>query len=260
MSPQYVVMFSGGVGSWAAAKRIKARTDDLVLLFTDTKIEDPDLYRFLDEAAANVGAPLVRVEDGRTPWEVFRDERMLGNSRIAPCSKMLKQKPARRWMKQNAPGAVVVLGIDWSEEHRLEGARRGWAPWVVEAPLCEAPYLMKAELLRDLEAQGIAMPSLYREGFPHNNCGGGCVRAGAAHFRHLYRMRPQTFAEWELNEQSLRAHLGADVSILTRQINGTKQKLTLSELREELEAQPSLFASDEWGGCGCFISEEDPDV
>ena len=70
---KYVVMYSGGVGSWAAAKRLPP--EDMTLLFADTKIEDEDLYRFLDESAKNVGAPLVKVQDGRTPWEVFKDKR-----------------------------------------------------------------------------------------------------------------------------------------------------------------------------------------
>ena len=38
MSLQRVVMFSGGIGSWATAKRVAAQhgTADLTLLFTDT--------------------------------------------------------------------------------------------------------------------------------------------------------------------------------------------------------------------------------
>ena len=50
---QHVVMFSGGAGSWMTAKRVaeKHGTDNLILLFADTLIEDEDLYRFLDEAA-----------------------------------------------------------------------------------------------------------------------------------------------------------------------------------------------------------------
>jgi len=71
----HVVMFSGGIGSWAAAKRVAAvhGTAGLILLFTDTLIEDADLYRFLADAAVNVGGQLVRIAEGRTPWEVFRD-------------------------------------------------------------------------------------------------------------------------------------------------------------------------------------------
>ncbi len=54
---KHVVMFSGGLASWAAAKRVAAEngTDALVLLFSDTLMEDEDLYRFLDQAAADVG-------------------------------------------------------------------------------------------------------------------------------------------------------------------------------------------------------------
>lgn len=43
-----VVSLSGGVGSWFAGRRWIDRhgADDTVLLFADTLIEDPDLYRF----------------------------------------------------------------------------------------------------------------------------------------------------------------------------------------------------------------------
>lgn len=45
----YVVSFSGGVSSWAAAKRLRETVpaSDMILLFADTKIEDEDTYRFL---------------------------------------------------------------------------------------------------------------------------------------------------------------------------------------------------------------------
>ena len=48
----HLVMFSGGAGSWAAAKRVAERhgTENLYLIFADTLIEDEDLYRFIDDA------------------------------------------------------------------------------------------------------------------------------------------------------------------------------------------------------------------
>lgn len=250
-----VVMFSGGVGSWMAAKRAVQTHDNVTLLFTDTLIEDRDLYRFLDEAAADVGAPLVKVAEGRTPWQVFKDVRLLGNSRIAPCSRVLKQEPARAWVKANAPNAAVVIGIDWTEIHRLPGAQRGWDPWQVEAPMCEPPLLTKREMLKELDKAGIERPALYREGFAHNNCGGGCVRAGAGQFAHLYRRRPTVFAEWEQGEREMRRYLDADVSILRDRRDGTTSPLTLQAVRERLERQPMLFDNEEWGGCGCFLED-----
>lgn len=252
-----VVMFSGGAGSWGAARRIADQhgTADLTLLFTDTLVEDPDLYRFIYQAAADIGVPLIRIADGRTPRQVYRDRRMLGNSRLAPCSVELKQKPARRWMAENAPDATVILGIDWTELHRLEPARQAWLPWPVEAPLTESPYRLKAELLNDLESLGIQRPALYREGFAHNNCGGACCRAGLAQWAHLYRMRPNTFADWEATEEDLRAYLNADVSMLRDRRGGDTTPLTLRQVRERLESQPTLFDSEEWGGCGCFVEK-----
>lgn len=257
----HVVMFSGGVGSWAAAKRVAAQhgTADLVLLFADTLIEDADLYRFLEEAAANVGGQLVRIADGRTPWEVFRDTRMLGNARIARCSHDLKQKVAAAWLAEHAPaGSTLYVGIDWSEEHRLAAVRANYAAqgYRCEAPLCEAPYLDKRMMLDQLKAEGIRPPRLYELGFAHNNCGGGCVRAGVGHFAHLYRALPEVFAEWERNEEGLRTFLERDdIAILRDRTGGTTTPLTLTQLRRRLDAghQPDLF---EIGGCGCFVDTE----
>lgn len=175
---KHVVMFSGGIGSWAAAKRVAAEhgTDDLVLLFCDTTIEDPDLYRFLREAADNVGGELVWLKDGRDPWDVFHDVRYQGNSRIAQCSRILKSEMADRWLAQLEEQPIVYMGIDWTEEHRLPRAQKRMAPIEVRAPLCEPPYLTKKQLLENLKAEGIEPPALYREGYPHNNCFSGDTR------------------------------------------------------------------------------------
>jgi 3'-phosphoadenosine 5'-phosphosulfate sulfotransferase (PAPS reductase)/FAD synthetase len=96
-------MFSGGIGSWATAKRVVAGVgrESVTLLFADTLVEDADTYRFLNAAARNVGSELVTVADGRTPFEVFHDDRFLGNQRLANCSKYLKQKPCREWLDAN---------------------------------------------------------------------------------------------------------------------------------------------------------------
>src|SRR4029077_15659514 len=129
----HIVQFSGGIGSWAAAKRVIAKHGEAVLLFADTLMEDEDLYRFLKDAAENLGpgAELVHTAEGRDPWQVFFDVRFLGNTRIDPCSQVLKRAWLREWMTQryDPEDTTVYLGIDWSEEHRMEGARERWAPW-----------------------------------------------------------------------------------------------------------------------------------
>ncbi|GAA2470923.1 hypothetical protein [Winogradskya humida] len=120
----HVVQFSGGIGSWAAAMRVAEEhgTDNLILLAADTKAEDPDLWRFVADAGAHFGVEPVIVADGRTPWQVFADQRFVGNSRIAPCSVHLKQKPCRRWLTEHADPdrTVLYVGIDWSEQPTRE--------------------------------------------------------------------------------------------------------------------------------------------
>jgi hypothetical protein len=250
----YVVMFSGGVTSWAAGKRIAAEqgADELVLLFADTKIEDEDTYRFLPEAAANIGAPLVTIADGRDPWQVFHDERFLGNTRIDPCSKILKRELLRRWVERHCDPAAttIVLGLDWTEGDRLATNRERWAPWPVRYPLAERPYRFKAQWLDQLRAEGIKPPRLYRLGFDHANCGGACVKAGQGSWALLLEAMPERYAEHERREQELRDHLGKDVAILCDRTGGETRPLTLKEFRKRRQAgwQCDLF---DRSGCGC---------
>lgn len=252
------VMFSGGVGSWAAAKRVAERhgTGDLTLLFCDTRMEDEDLYRFIREAAENVGAPLVTISDGRTPWEVFRAERVL-TPRFDPCSKMLKRQLADRWFAERFTPETCVryVGIDWTEMHRLDRLRARMAPWRVEAPMCEAPYLQKPDMLDWLRREGIRPPRLYEMGFSHNNCGGFCIKAGQGHFVNLLRAMPERYAYHEAQEEALRAELGPDAAVLRDRRGGTTRPMTLRELRERVQSGQQCDMLD-IGGCGCFVDTD----
>jgi hypothetical protein len=256
------VFYSGGIGSYTTAKRVieKVGKENVILLFTDTKIEDEDLYRFLDDTSKQLDIPVTYVADGRTPWEVFKDVKFLGNSRIAQCSHILKQDAASKWIKANfkPDECTLYLGIDWTEEQRTASPKRNWSPYVVEFPMCEEPYVTKEEMLAELKNVNIEIPRLYKLGFAHNNCGGGCVRAGQGHFINLLKTMPDRFKEWEENEQKMRDYLGKDVSILRRQRNHVKEYITLRQLREEWESnnteQIDLF---DIGGCGCFVQDNE---
>jgi hypothetical protein len=256
---KHIVMFSGGIGSWAAARRIvdEVGAANVVCLFTDVLGEDEDCYRFIDDAIVDLGCEYVRIADGRDIWQVFKDRRFLGNSRQANCSHELKQKPARKWLAENAADDdVIVLGIDWTEEHRCAAVERAYAPRAVRFPLCEPPYMTKPLLIDWAERRGLEPPRMYAEGFSHANCAGGCVRAGQAQFAHLLRVRPEVFAQWETNERDVANYLDKDVAILSESVNGEKRLLPLTVLRQRVESQPSLLDPDDWGGCGCFVDYE----
>lgn len=213
----HVVMYSGGACSWATAMRVKERHvgEKIVLLFADTKMEDEDLYRFLEDSREQLGLELVRIAEGRTPWEVMRDKHVIANSRIDPCSEILKRKFLDRWQQANCDQATTVLhfGLDWTELHRLRRLRAAKHPWRCEAYLTKAPYLSKREMLAWMRQTGLRPPRLYELGFAHNNCGGFCVKAGQAHFANLLKQLPERYAFHEEQERALRKVVG-DHSIL----------------------------------------------
>ncbi len=257
-----VAMFSGGISSYLAAKR-SAETDGLeglTLLFADTKMEDEDLYRFVKEAAADVGAEFVTLADGRDVWEVFHDVRFMGNTRADPCSRILKRELCRNWMEKNRDPETcsIVVGLDFTEMHRVEGFSRRMAPWRIEAPMLEPPLMTPAQKSKAVEAAGIAVPRLYKMGFPHNNCGGFCVKQGRAGFARLHRELPERYAYHEKKEEDLRQHLGKDIAVLRDRRGGETKPLTLKVFRENFIESGQLSMDDLYdeGGCGCFVDED----
>lgn len=249
-----IVQFSGGLCSYFAASRVieKFGRDGVTLLFADTLIESAGLYRFALHAVARLGIPFALTCDGRTPFEVFKDEKFLGNTRVDLCSRILKRERCRRWMAENCDPAdsILYVGISW-DEGRIDEIRERWKPWKVEAPMCDPPFWSKCDMIREATAAALPVSPAYYDGFPHDNCGGGCVKAGQAQFALLHQIRPATYEQWEKDEQEVREHLDQDVSILRDRRGGQTKPMTLAAFRERIETGD--YDKHEWGGCGCGV-------
>lgn len=253
---RYVVNLSGGLTSFEALRRTIAKhgAEQTVALFADTLIEDEDLYRFLDDQERLFDIKIERIADGRTVFQVWHDARAITIRSAAPCSKLLKRVVIDRYIAEHfEPGTYTrVFGMDWTEMHRVERLRATLTPQPSWFPLLDAPLVDKCLIAADLERLGIKPPRLYEMGFSHNNCGGGCVKAGQAHWAHLYRTMPERYALWEHEEAKLRAALGKNVTILKdRKGGGPRRPLSLATFRRRLDAGKPYDTSD-WGGCGCF--------
>jgi hypothetical protein len=262
---------SGGSGSWAACRRwIDQRgTDGMIAIFTDVggdpsnpnTGEDEDTIRFLCEARADLGIPLVFIRDGRDIWDVFAEKKWLGNTTLAHCSWELKTGPARAWITEHAPGARrILVGIDATEADRIGAITRAWEPFQATAPLMDRPRWWKPQVAKMLDDRGIRLPRMYGLGFAHANCP-ACVKAGQAHWARLLRVWPERYAYAEMREQELREKLGKDVSILRDRTGGGTVPMTLKAFRERIETagcaraadgQRALFDEYDEGGCGCF--------
>lgn len=255
MADRFIVQLSGGAASYAAARLIvdEAGPSNVALLFADTKAEDPDLYRFLGDVERRLNIPIIRLCEGRTPWEVFFDEGMIGNTRADPCSRILKRQILRDWLEKNASPDedVIVIGYDANEAHRFGPLQERYKPWRVRAPLIER-RMFKEQTFRILADDGLARGKLYDAGFQHDNCGGRCIKGGQAQWALLLDHYPERYAEDETNEEEFRHRTGKDVSILRDRRGGQTKPLTLRQFRQWRESEPSLIDWQEWGGCSCM--------
>lgn len=239
--PVHVGMFSGGAASaYVAYLMVEMHgRENSRLFFTDTLWEDPDNYRFMDEVATYIGLEIDERIDGRTPEEVFRETRFLGNSRLAKCSSELKVRQTLIYIEElrnQGLEPILYFGIGPHEEHRRKNLEEFYEHYPV-LPV-ETRFPLIDGNLKDINVKNIIetewkieLPRMYELGFSHANCGGRCVRGGLAHYKHLYEVWPHKYQEQEEMENRLRAELG-NVTILKR---GGKP-LTLEQFRKEIEA------------------------
>lgn len=196
--------------------KTKFPNDNIVLYFTDTLWENEDLYRFLNEGADKLKLPLLTHSAGINPVELMVEKKLVFNSRIGDCSKVLKMKVARQFLKKGikpkiekwrnkqflkseefVSDATLYFGIGFDEMHREGPIRKNWKPFDVEMPLIDN-VIDNDEILKK---HNIKQPLLYELGFSHNNCNGRCVKAGQAHFKNLKEQMPEVFQE--LMEQEI---------------------------------------------------------
>ncbi|MEC0174343.1 hypothetical protein P4H83_05620 [Paenibacillus favisporus] len=283
----HVAMFSGGAGSAYVAYHMVQTygKENCILFFTNTLWEDEDNYRFMDEVSKHIGLEITERIDGRTPEEVFYDERFLGNARLAKCSEELKVRQTIIFLEdelrnQKNLEPILYFGIGPHEKHRADNLKDFYSHFPLEPIETRFPLI---DLFReDLDAKGIIrdewgieLPRMYNiaeqlaidennenakialrhgiKGFSHANCAGRCVRGGYQHYALLYAIWPDRYREQEEMEERFRATIQKDVSILKK--NGGSY--TMRQFREVMEKEgfeKYLFKADADIPCVCSFS------
>lgn len=228
-----IVALSGGKASaWCANWALQEyKNEEVLLYFNDTKWEHPDLYRFLNDLSNYFKQPIIFDSDGRSPEDLFYDNNALANDRMAFCSRILK---AERLHKFYSDGDTLVFGISIDEADRATKIidvykkvalkNKKWPK--ITFPLIREKVSRK-EIDDFLIKANIEEPILYKLGFKHNNCSGGCVRASKKQWKLLYHRLPEVYLERERVEREMREYLGKDVSILRDE--------TLESFRKRIE-------------------------
>lgn len=255
---KHIVSYSGGIGSAITAELVcnEYGKNNVILLFADTLVEDEDLYRFNKDVVNLLGCEFVRICEGRTPWQVFNDVKFIGNSRIDPCSKLLKRDLIKRWVRNHChyDTSTLWVGIDASESHRLAPVVKNNLPWKYRSILMEQGVWVTPRLKLDwCKERGIELPKLYKLGFSHDNCGGFCIKAGLGQFKLLWETLPSVYLTNEAEEQEAIARNPNLRPFLQKTISGVKHYITMKEYREKYLQTITEDEALEFGGCGCAL-------
>ncbi len=228
-----IVALSGGKASaWCAGWAFRNyQKDDIILYFNDTKWEHEDLYRFLNDLSQHFDHPITFDNDGRNPEELFYDHHALANNRMPFCSHELKAERLQRFYRDSD---TLVFGIGASESHRAvriasvyDGVSKKTGKRVTLRFPLVSEKVTKKQIDDFLADAGIREPLLYSLGFSHNNCSGGCVRAGKKQWKMLYDRLPNVYADRERVEKEFREFSGKNVSFFKDE--------TLTEFRKRIE-------------------------
>lgn len=222
----HIIFFSGGKASFSVADYVRTNypNDNILLYFTDTLWEDEDLYRFINEASDKLKLPMLTHSMGLNPIELMFEKKLVFNSRLGDCSKVLKMKVARDFIKKGVKpkierwrnkhflknedirtSATLYFGIGWEEMHRQGPIKKNWKPFKVEMPLIEN-VIDNDEVLKKYD---IRQPRLYDYGFAHNNCKARCVKAGQGHYKLLKEKMPAVYKDILLKEYHMSYYVSA---------------------------------------------------
>jgi len=185
--------------------------DNVVLVIACLSGESPDLWRNVEYAQKVTGVKVTYVyydpnnpkkySIGNNPehwlsiWDVFDKVKFIGNSRIDPCSRVLKRETMKRYITDlfSPETTILHIGITGDEIERTVAIMKNWESlgYKVECDLTKKE-LQGSSGERALCISGF-VPEMYKQGFTHLNCDGGCVKAGLKHWARLLWFKPSVY-------------------------------------------------------------------
>jgi hypothetical protein len=249
---KHVVSIGGGIAStlllplWLSAHY---RQSEIELVMARLPNEDGDVWRLCDAVTDITGLPVKYIGLDKTPWEVFHKSRFIGNTLVDPCSDQLKRQVMREYIASTYnPGEVVLyVGIGAHEIDRHMTIKKRWSAegYEVRFPMMDYPEITREWSIRFCRNMVGFVPKLYEMGFEHNNCGGGCVKAGHKQWAKLLWYSRMgilkthegipTYQWWRENEELFRQTVG-EYTILRDWKKPNKGKpMTLVEFERRMD-------------------------
>lgn len=197
--PVIAVWFSCGAASAVAAKLTLekyGKTHKIRILNNPVAEEDKDNRRFLNDVEKWLGVQIETVKNPMFPEcsavEVWELKQYMSGTAGAPCTTQLKKLARKYWEKANKSDHIV-LGFTADEAHRVDNFRNNERHDLL--PVLVDAKLTKGDCFNILLEAGIALPRIYRLGYPNANCI-GCVKATSpTYWNHVRKVHPEIFQQ-----------------------------------------------------------------
>lgn len=257
---KHIVSVGGGISSTILLPLVllhvlKIPKEEVVFVIAELPNEHKDLFKLLEKSEEFFGIEIHRIGKNLAPYDYFMQDGFWGNSRYDSCSKMLKRRVFRTFVKKyKRKGVNLHFGIKANEIDRTMSIIKAHKDrFNVKMPLLEYDIDREFELYACELIAGF-VPEMYRFGFNHHNCHGACVKGGNRHWERLLYYYPDVYKTWEEKEEQFNTKHNKQQGCIIIQKKKVKYILTLKQYRKYLQnvkwsKKPPVFETEQETGC-----------
>lgn len=238
---KHIVAFSGGLASAVVAKIVADEHKNTMLLYHATNTEPKDNDRFRRDVSEYIGTPITEDSDGRDIWDLFSDEKYLGNGRNTMCSRVLKQDRSLKYVLKNLP-AILYFGFTVEEWRRAQNVSARYASKgiVTEFPLIDRQISKRDCEHRVTSCWGLEKPSMY-DWAEHANCV-PCIKGKKAYWGLIYKFEPKAWHRAVKAEKDFESRIFTEAGSLQEELpNCLRLAEVYLQKKQAEDSQSMLF-------------------
>jgi len=224
----------GAASAYATFLAHKKYNGNIEAVYCKVAEEHPDNLRFLRQFEEKTGIPVKIIGDADKKYsiyDVFKSRKFIKGQTGAPCTMVLK-KDVRKKYQQHAD--TQIFGYTVEEQHRADRFIDSNNEVDTDFILIDE-NITKKDCMDWFQSMGFDMPTMYKLGYPNNNCV-GCVKGGMGYWNHIRKDFPETFEKMARLERQLGHAICKDK-------NG-------AVYLDELDPKRGNFKRDAPGDCG----------
>jgi hypothetical protein len=163
--------------------------------------EHPDNMKFLHQFEETTGIPVKIIEDTKhkgSIMEVFKKRRFIKGQTGAPCTSVLKKDLRKKYQRHDD---IQIFGYTVEEMNRVDR-------FIDSNNEVDADFILvdneitKGQCMDWFQSMGFDMPTMYKLGYPNNNCV-GCVKGGMGYWNAIRRDFPEAFIKMAQLERDI---------------------------------------------------------